>query len=103
MRSLTKNEYLKILRRMEFKGYSYQVADQMKAWDEARTDLNPNARWYDDVEEQIPGTGIWIGTAPKDKFICSACREKFKIPSKMGIPMWRFCPICGSENVAENY
>lgn len=102
MRSLSKSDYLRLLRQMGYRGYSYKVADAMKEWDEVRTDLNPDARWYDEPEEDESGKGYWEKTNARDKYLCSACREKFKIQSKMGIPLWRFCPICGSENRLEN-
>lgn len=101
MKSLSKTEYLRILRKMDYKGYSYRVADTLKEWDEARTDLNPDARWYDDIADREPGTGYWEKTRVKDKYLCSTCREKFKIQSKMGIPLWRFCPVCGTKNNLE--
>ena len=50
MRSLEITEYVKMLRGLEIRGQTADWAYWMKCWDEYRTDINPNAKWYDENE-----------------------------------------------------
>ena len=52
MKSLTMEQYMKILHANDFHGNFGVCADWMKRWDKARTDINPNAKWYQ-VEENF--------------------------------------------------
>ena len=50
MKSLEITEYVKMLRGLDMKGQITDWAYWMKRWDEVRTDINPNAKWYDENE-----------------------------------------------------
>ena len=53
MISLSLEEYKSLIQKInkeKKKGYQSEMAYWMKRWDEVRTDLNPNAKWYDDKE-----------------------------------------------------
>ena len=50
MRSLEIMEYVEILHKLEIRGAVTDWAYWMLRWDEVRTDINPNAKWYDDSE-----------------------------------------------------
>ena len=67
MKSLTISEYIKILKTMSDTRLNWtETATLMKRWDEARTDLNPNARWYgeEEVDNETKKQGT---TAPGSK------------------------------------
>lgn len=50
MRSLEIAEYITILRGLEIRGQTTEWVYWMKQWDEVRTAINPNAKWYDKIE-----------------------------------------------------
>lgn len=33
----------------------------------------------------------------EERFICSECKENYKVDTCMGKPMWNFCPNCGAK------
>lgn len=41
-------EYVKILKRSEVRGRQAEWCYLLKRWDEVRTKVNPNAKWYDE-------------------------------------------------------
>lgn len=47
MKSLEIAEYIKILRGLEIRGQTTEWVYWMKQWDEVRTAINPNAKWYE--------------------------------------------------------
>ena len=51
MRSLETSEYNKILNKLS-KAVTPLDTSLMKEWDETRTDINPNAKWYDKPMQQ---------------------------------------------------
>ena len=46
MRSLTNEQYLQIIRDNNLSGNYSETMAYMRRWDEARTDINPDAAWY---------------------------------------------------------
>lgn len=47
MKHLEKAKYLKMLQKLEKRGHQDEDSRWMKMWDEIRTDINPEAKWYD--------------------------------------------------------
>jgi len=32
-----------------------------------------------------------------EQYVCSECKNSFKVDTCMGKPMWNFCPYCGAK------
>ena len=98
-KSLTEIEYWNILKDIKWRGQKKPLLGLMIQWDEIRTQINPDAKWYG--IEQDDGIGFWEGTTTKDKFKCSKCGAIFKIPTVTCVPKWNYCPMCGQKNQEE--
>ena len=33
----------------------------------------------------------------EDRFVCTACGRSYKVDTRMGKPIWDFCPNCGAD------
>ena len=51
MKSLSIEEYINILHKNKQHTNFSEWAYWMKKWDEVRTDVNPNAKWYEEEKE----------------------------------------------------
>ena len=100
-RSLNERDYWEILRDINCRGQKKPLLDVMRRWDEARTLVNPNAKWYE-VKTKENNMGFWEGTSTRDKFRCSKCGAIFKIPVIQSVPAWNYCPKCGQKNQEES-
>lgn len=58
MKSLTTEQYIEILKNYEIRGTYSDNVDMMRRWDETRTAINPNAKWYSLVEEAEKQTEV---------------------------------------------
>lgn len=71
---------------------AYQIG-----WNNAIEAVMENEPTADVVEKK---EGSWIfdnSYAYIERYICSSCRESYKVDTFMGKPMWNYCPNCGAE------
>lgn len=97
-RKLTRDKYYAILRSLKQNSSLAEFTELMERWDETRTDLNPEARWYGDAPEEGTARG-WEGTGSKGEYVCLHCGETYRIPTILCYPQWKFCPNCGQKNM----
>lgn len=76
MKSLTTEQYIEILKNYDIRGTYSDNVDIMRRWDEARTAVNPNAKWYALAEEvEKPKEVIETDTYVKRDLVVSALVE----------------------------
>lgn len=49
-------------------------------------------------QRQPKRTGEWLPDNNNyiyEQYVCSECKNSFKVDTCMGKPMWNFCPTCG--------
>lgn len=62
-------------------------------------DLQPTA----DVRENVRAHWIDMKPTGDDRFMCSRCKWKEKVPTIMGEPIvWDYCPSCGAQMIGDN-
>lgn len=47
-----------------------------------------------------PKRGKWLPDNNNyiyEQYVCSECKNSFKVDTCMGKPMWNFCPNCGAD------
>lgn len=47
-----------------------------------------------------PKRGKWLPDNNNyiyEQYVCSECKNSFKVDTCMGKPMWNFCPYCGAK------
>lgn len=88
MRYLTDKDVYAVLTEV----YHHRTDIQHKALKEA-IDRVPTA----DVVERRRGKWIWMGDKGDSRFMCSICKWKEAVPTRMGVPnIWEYCPSCGA-------
>ena len=49
-----------------------------------------------------PKRGKWLPDNNNyiyEQYVCSECKNSFKVDTRKGKPMWNFCPNCGAKMV----
>ena len=54
---------------------------------------------YAPIVQPEPKRGKWLPDNNNyiyEQYVCSECKNSFKVDTCMGKPMWNFCPYCGA-------
>lgn len=77
----------------DFKGY-------INALDLPRDDYKGIMEYIDEAPSEERKKGRWMADNRyyyETMFVCSKCRESVLVPTRIGMPIWDFCPNCGAD------